>query len=146
LLPQVQDLTTSRERGLQNPSGKLKARYPLVVKTSRIAGRGVFAVNEIPWGRKIIRYQGALIDDAEADKRVAQGATAIMELGAGLNIDGFDGGNGAAWINHRRRRPNCFLLREDNGIWIVAGVEGISAGDELTYDYGSEYYPRRKAR
>ena len=145
-LPQSQDLTSSRERGLRNASIKLKASYPLVVKTSRIAGRGVFAVSDIPWGRKIIRYEGALIDDTEAEKRVAQGATAIMELRAGLNIDGFDAGNGAAWINHRRRRPNCFLLREDDGVWIVAGVEGISAGDELTYDYGSEYYPRRKAR
>ena len=101
---------------------------------------------DIPWGRKIIRYQGAVIDDTEAAKRVAQGATAIMDLGAGRNLDGFDGGNGAAWINHSRRRPNCFLLREDDEIWIVAGVEGISAGDELTYDYGSEYYPRRKGR
>ena len=115
-----------------------------MVKASRIAGRGVFAVRDIPWGRKIIRYQGALIDDQEAEKRAAQGATAIMELGGGRNVDGFDGGNGAAWINHDRCRPNCFLLREDGEIWIVAGVEGISAGDELTYDYGSEYYPRKK--
>ena len=144
LLPQVAGLTTSGESGSQCASANLKARYPLVVKASRIAGRGVFAVRDIPWGRKIIRYQGALIDDQEAEKRAAQGATAIMELGGGRNVDGFDGGNGAAWINHDRCRPNCFLLREDGEIWIVAGVEGISAGDELTYDYGSEYYPRKK--
>lgn len=125
---------------------KLNARYPLVVKTSRIAGRGVFAVKAIPWGVKIIRYQGAVIDDSEAAKRVENGATAIMELGQGLNLDGFDHGNGAAWINHSRRRPNCFLLREEREIWIVAGVEGIEAGDELTYDYGSEYYPRKMGR
>jgi uncharacterized protein len=145
LLPRVEKVT-GRENGLPRLSTKLKARYPLQVKASRIAGRGVFAVKDIPWGRKIIRYQGAVIDDTEAAKRVAQGATAIMDLGAGRNLDGFDGGNGAAWINHSRRRPNCFLLREDDEIWLVAGVEGISAGDELTYDYGSEYYPRRKGR
>jgi SET domain-containing protein len=118
----------------------------LVVKASRIAGRGVFAVKDIPWGAKIIRYQGAVIDDQEAKKRVAKGATAIMELGDGLNLDGFDQGNGAALINHTRRRPNCFLLRERGEVWIVAGVEGIQAGDELTNDYGSEYYPRTKGR
>jgi uncharacterized protein len=131
---------------LQSGTNKLEARYPLLVKTSRIAGRGVFAVEAIPWGAKIIRYQGKVINDKEAAERVAQGATAIMELAAGRNIDGFDEGNGAAWINHSRRHANCFLLREKGEIWIVAGIEGIEAGEELTYDYGSEYYPRKKAR
>ena len=51
-------------------------------------------------------------------------------------------GNGAALINHRRRGPNCCLLREKGKVWIIAGVEGIEAGVELTYDYGSDYYPR----
>lgn len=125
---------------------KLSAKYPLRVKTSTIAGRGVFATEDIPWGVKIIQYRGALIDDTEAAARVARGATAIMELGDGLNLDGFDQGNGAALINHSRRRPNCFLLREDRQVWIVAGVEGIKAGEELTYDYGSEYYPRARGR
>ena len=138
--------TPTGESGLRSGRTKLRACYPLVVKASRIAGRGVFAVKDIPWGAKIIRYQGALIDDQEAKKRVARGATAIMELGDGLNLDGFDQGNGAALINHNRRRPNCFLLRERGEVWIVAGVEGIQAGDELTYDYGSEYYPRTKGR
>jgi len=129
---------------LRRGSTKLEACYPLVVKPSRIAGRGVFAVKDIPWGAKIIRYQGALIDDKEAEQRVAKGATGIMELGDGLNLDGFDRGNGAALINHDRRRPNCFLLRERGEVWIVAGVEGIQAGDELSYDYGSDYYPSKK--
>lgn len=131
---------------MRRGSSKLEACYPLVVKASRIAGRGVFAGKDIPWGAKIIRYQGALIDDKEAEQRVAKGATGIMELGDGLNLDGFDQGNGAALINHSRRRPNCFLLRERGEIWIVAGVEGIEAGDELSYDYGSDYYPNRKGR
>jgi len=131
---------------LRRGSTKLKACYPLVVKPSRIAGRGVFAVEDIPWGAKIIRYQGALIDDKEAERRVAKGATGIMELGDGLNLDGFDQGNGAVLINHDRRRPNCFLLRERGEVWIVAGVEGIQAGDELSYDYGSDYYPSKKGR
>jgi len=125
---------------------KLNGKYPLLVKTSRIAGRGVFAVRAIPWGVKILQYRGQVIDDQEAAERAARGATAIMELGDGLNLDGFVQGNGAALINHSRRRPNCFLLREGRQVWIVAGVEGIKAGDELTYDYGSEYYPRRRRR
>jgi hypothetical protein len=132
--------------GLRKGKPKLAANYPLQVKTSRIAGHGVFAVRDIPWGVKIMRYDGAVIDDRQAEARIAQGASAIMDLGAGRNLDGFDGGNGAAWINHSRRRPNCVLLRDGWEVWIVAGVEGIAGGDELTYDYGSDYYPRRRKR
>ena len=36
--------------------------------------------------------------------------------------------------------------REKDKVWLVAGVEGIKAGDELTYDYGSDYYPRKGKR
>lgn len=122
------------------------ANYRLVVKPSPVHGDGVFAAEDIPWGRKIMEYRGALIDDAEAARRIRAGATAIMELGGGKNIDGFDAGNGAALINHSRSAANCFLLREKGKVWLVAGVEGIKAGAELAYDYGSDYYPRRGKR
>lgn len=120
------------------------AKHPLIVKKSRIQGDGVFAVKAIPWGVKIIEFQGARISNAEAANRTAKGATAIMELGDGLNIDGFDKGNGAALINHSRRYANCCVLREKGKIWIIAGIEGVQASDELTYDYGSDYFPRRR--
>jgi SET domain-containing protein len=122
------------------------ANYPLVVKRSRIEGDGVFAAKAVPWGVKIIEYRGTLISDAEAAKRAANGATAIMELGDDLNIDGFERGNGAALINHSRRYANCCVLREGRKVWIIAGIEGVKAGEELTYDYGSDYYPRRRSR
>jgi uncharacterized protein len=122
------------------------ANYRLIVKPSPIEGDGVFAGEEIPWGRKIMEYRGVTIDDKEAARRIAAGALAIMELGSDLNVDGFDNGNGAALINHSRTNPNCFLLREKSKIWLVAGVEGIKAGAELTYDYGSDYYPRKGKR
>jgi SET domain-containing protein len=119
-------------------------KYELVVGASPIHGRGVFAAEDIPWGRKIIEYRGTIVGDQEAEKRAAQGATAIMELENGLNIDGFDKGNDASLVNHSRRRPNCFLLRDNGKIWLVAGIEGIEAGEELTYDYGTDYYPSRR--
>ena len=122
------------------------ANYRLAVRPSPIQGDGVFAVEDIPWGRKILEYRGALIDDKEAARRIADGANAIMDLGGGQNIDGFDDGNGAALVNHSRRNPNCFLLREKGKVWLVAGIEGIKAGEELTYDYGSDYYPRKGKR
>jgi uncharacterized protein len=122
------------------------ANYRLIVRESPIEGDGLFAGEEIPWGRKIIEYRGAVISDRQARTRIAEGASAIMVLGRDQNIDGFDSGNGAALVNHSRRSPNCFLLREKGKVWLVAGVEGIKAGEELTYDYGSDYYPRKGKR
>ena len=92
---------------------------------------------------KIVEFTGALIDDDEAERRAQAGASAIMELGD-MNIDGFERGGIAAKINHRRRAPNCCLLRDKGKIWIIAGVEGVSAGEELTYDYGADYFPRTR--
>lgn len=121
----------------------ISAAFPLIVRKSSISGDGVFAVKAIPWGVKIIEFKGAVISDAEAARRTANGANAIMELGSGFNIDGFDRGNGAALINHGRRYANCCVLREKRRVWIIAGIEGVQAGEELTYDYGSDYFPRK---
>ena len=128
---------------MQKPKG---IKYRLEVRKSPIHGQGVFALEDIPWGKKIKTYGGKVIGDKEAGKRIAEGAKGIMELGRGKNIDGFDGGNGAALVNHSRTKANCFLLRQKGKIWLVAGIEGIKAGAELTYDYGSDYYPRKGKR
>ncbi len=120
-------------------------KYRLEVRESPVHGRGLFALEDIPWGKKIKEYTGKIISDEEAKKRAKKGAAAIMELEQDKNIDGFDGGNGAAYANHNRENPNCFVLRQKGKVWLVAGIEGIKAGEELTYDYGSDYY-RRKAK
>jgi hypothetical protein len=58
-----------------------------------------------------------------------------MELDKGRSIDGFTKAMvRPISINHQRRLPNCFVLREDDEIWIVSCIEGIEARGELTYD------------
>jgi len=114
----------------------------LVVRKSTLHGKGLFALKDIPWGVKIIEYTGEHISDAVAEERIAQGATCVFELRDNENIDGASNGGIARYINHSRRKPNCFVLREDGRIWIVAGIEGVDKGAELTFDYGSTYYPR----
>jgi SET domain-containing protein len=125
---------------------KKSGKYRLEIRESPIHGHGVFAGEDIPWGKKIKKYGGEVISDKKAAKRLKRGAAAIMEIGKGLNIDGFRKGNGAGFINHNRKTPNCFLLREKGSVWIVSGVEGIKAGEELTFDYGSDYYPRPRRK
>ena len=115
----------------------------LRVKKSSLHGKGLFASQDIPWGVKIIEYKGQLISDALAEKRIAEGADCIFELGDDANLDGAVEGNEARYINHTRANPNCFILRDDGRIWVVAGIEGIRKGEELTFDYGSDYYPQK---
>jgi len=114
----------------------------VVVKKSKIHGTGLFAGEEIPWGTKVIEYKGERIPDKVAFARIAEGADCIFELGENQNIDGASQGNEARYANHRRRNPNCFVLRDEGRIWIVAGIEGVAAGEEITFDYGSTFYPR----
>jgi SET domain-containing protein len=114
----------------------------VVVRKSGIHGSGLFAAEEIPWGTKIIEYQGERIPDDLALARIAAGADSVFELGPNVNIDGSSRGNEARFANHRRRNPNAFILRDRGRIWIVAGIEGIAKGEEITFDYGSDFYPR----
>ena len=113
----------------------------LRVKKSGIHGKGLFAAEDIPWGAKIIEYKGQLISDSEAEARIERGADCIFELRKNENLDGAIDGNDSRYTNHDRTNPNCFVLRDDNRIWIVAGIEGVKKGEELVYDYGSNFYP-----
>ena len=113
----------------------------LVVKKSPLHGKGLFAADDIPWGVKIIEYKGELISDAIAEERAARGADTIFVLHDDVYIDGAVNGNDARYINHARGRPNCFVLREGGRIWIVAGIEGVRKDEELTFDYGTGFYP-----
>ena len=91
----------------------------LRVKKSPIHGKGLFAAQDIPWGMKIIEYKGEIVSDAVAEARIAAGADAVFELRDDLNIDGAANGNEARYANHSRRKPNCFVLRDDGRIWLV---------------------------
>jgi uncharacterized protein len=118
----------------------------LRVRESPLHGKGLFASRDIPWGVKIIEYRGELISDALAEKRIAEGADCIFELGDDANLDGAVEGNEARYINHARPSPNCFILRDDGRIWVVARIEGVRKGEELTFDYGSGYYALESRR
>lgn len=125
------------------PANTFTSEYmKLIVKKSRIHGRGLFAGEDIPWGVKIIEYKGEVIPDAVALARIAAGSDCIFELDKDKNIDGAVRGNEARYANHDRRKPNCFVLRDKGRIWLVAGIEGIRKGEELTFDYGSTFYER----
>jgi len=115
------------------------ARYPkLLVSRSSIHGLGLFAGEDIEWGRRLIEYQGQLISKKEARRRRrfydSIGFTCLMEFGDGQAIDGLFGANESRFINHSTS-PNIGALREESRI-IFYSLDDIARGEELTFDYG----------
>lgn len=123
------------------PTSKL-----IEVRNSPIHGRGVFARTDIPAGEQIVEYKGKRLTHEEADRRFADnldgGHTFLFTLNDKFLIDGNDGGSAARWINHSCA-PNCeamIYVNKDydeirDKVWIEA-LRPISAGEELTYNYG----------
>jgi SET domain-containing protein len=116
-----------------------KAKPKIVVKTSRIHGRGVYAGRRFKKGDKIVEYKGERITWKEADRRPPSDPddpnhTFFFSLEDGKHvIDANVGGNAARWINHACE-PNCESGEEDGRVFITA-IRDIKAGEELFYDY-----------
>ena len=120
------------------PSRKPK----IVVKISRIHGRGVYAGRKLKKGERVVEYKGELITWKECDRRPPSDPsdphhTFFFSLSDGKHvIDAAVGGNAAKWINHSCQ-PNCETEEDDDArrVFIVA-LRDIKAGEELNYDYG----------
>lgn len=112
----------------------------IIVKNSRIHGRGVYAARRIAAGERIIEYRGERITWKECDRRPPSDAddpnhTFFFSLSDGKHvIDANVGGNAARWINHACE-PNCETEEDDGRVWIQA-MRDIRRGEELSYDYG----------
>jgi uncharacterized protein len=119
-------------------------REPLyVVRSSRIHGRGVFALRLIRKGTRILEYEGERISNTEADRRyddtgMKRHHTFLFTLDRKTVIDGAisAGGGDASYINHSCD-PNCEAIISDKKIFIHA-LRTIRPGEELAYDYQYE--------
>jgi SET domain-containing protein len=115
------------------------ASSSIIVRNSKVHGRGVFATRKIPEGSFIIEYMGERISEREANRRKAADPdnpfhTFFFSLENGKMIDGDAGGNEARWINHSCE-PNC-EAREEKGRIYIHALRDIKRGEELNYDYG----------
>jgi SET domain-containing protein len=122
---------------LRNTNGK-----KFEIRSSRIQGRGAFALHRIRKGTRIIEYTGERIGTEEEnnrydDSKMARHHTFLFEVDKHTSIDAARGGNEARYINHSCD-PNCEAVNEDGHIFIEA-IRNIQPGIELTYDYGFEH-------
>ena len=104
------------------------------VAPSRIAGQGLFAAQDITKGMRIMQYIGEKISSRERALRIAAGNPYIFHLTYRYAIDGQTLENTARYINHACD-PNCEVEKTSDTIWIIA-LREITAGEELTYNYG----------
>jgi SET domain-containing protein len=109
-----------------------KRKY--VVKRSA-TGLGLFASEPIPAGRRIIEYTGPLVTNEEVERRRGKYFFGVNSKWA---IDGSPRTNTARYINHSCR-PNAEAIVSGRRVWVWSKRK-IKAGEEITYDYGREYF------
>lgn len=118
----------------------------IVTRRSAIHGNGVFAVEPIKKGTRLIQYKGLHRTHTEVDRVYADdvdtGHTFLFTLNDTYVIDANVDGNDARWINHSCK-PNCEAVTEEdeNGDPMkdkvfIQSRRAIKPGEELTYNYG----------
>ncbi len=105
-----------------------------VVKRTN-TGLGLFAVQPIAKGTRIIEYTGPLIPNEDVDKRRGK---YFFGVNTKWTIDGSPRSNVARYINHSCK-PNAEALISGRRVWIWSRKK-IKAGEEIAYDYGKEYF------
>jgi SET domain-containing protein len=98
-------------------------------------GLGLFALKPIARDQRIIEYTGPVISGEEIDQK---GGKYLFELDEHRAIDGSSRDNLARYINHSCR-PNAKAYTSGKRIWIWS-VKTIKAGEQITLDYGTEYF------
>lgn len=106
------------------------------LKRSR-TGLGLFADSAFKKGDLVVLYTGERITSDEADRR---GGKYLFDVNSKWTIDGKGRENIARYINHSCR-PNCEPeVNERNMKISIHAKRNIKPGEELTYDYGKEYW------
>lgn len=111
-----------------------KGKTRVIVKQAA-SGLGFFTLDAIPADKKIIEYIGPILTKAEADEK---GGRYLMTIDDEYLIDGSPRSNTARYINHSCA-PNAKAYRNGARVWIWS-IRNIEAGEEITMDYGKQYF------
>jgi SET domain-containing protein len=122
------------------------SRKPFRVGRSR-TGLGLFATKPIKKRAFIAEYKGRRVDNEEADRLEARGSRYMYELNSRWTVDGSGRQNVARYANHSCR-PNAEsdVIRgprargRKGGMVILRAIKNIKPGDQITYDYGRDYF------
>jgi len=98
-------------------------------------GLGLFSNIQIKKGEFVIEYTGKIMTSKEANDK---GGKYLFEINSRITVDGSGRENLARYINHSCR-PNCEATIKNKHI-IICSIKEIKPGEELTYNYGKEYF------
>ncbi len=98
-------------------------------------GLGLYATAAFSKEDRIVEYTGTKISTQKAD---ALKTRYLFEIDADWTIDGSSRNNTARYINHSCL-PNAEAYIEGNKVFIQASKK-ILPGEEITIDYGDEYF------
>jgi uncharacterized protein len=113
--------------------------FDFEVRPSRIQGRGLFSLSNIPARRKLGELGGERITVREARRRARKTARiAIVEFGDGTALDASRRGTDFKYLNHSCS-PNAYMRRCYGRVEFYS-LRRIKAGEELTCDYGETHH------
>jgi hypothetical protein len=115
----------------------MSRKRPFRVGRSR-TGLGLFATAPIKKRARIAEYKGRRLGNPEAERLEARGNRYLYELNSRWTIDGTTRRNVARYANHSCR-PNAESYQVGHRVFLRA-IKNIKPGDEITYDYGTDYY------
>ena len=102
-------------------------------------GLGLFATDFIKKGKFIVEYKGRRVTSAESEKLENKGARYMYELNSRWAIDGSSRRNLGRYAN-QSCRPNAESDVIRGKKIIIRAIRNIKPGDEITYDYGRDYF------
>jgi hypothetical protein len=110
-------------------------------------GLGLFATRPIEKKTIIVEYKGRRVTNEEADQLEEQNSRYMYELNSRWTVDGSSRSNVARYANHSCR-PNAEsdvllgprALGRRGGMVIIRAIRNIAPGDEITYNYGKDYF------
>jgi uncharacterized protein len=136
----VKAAATPAAKSVDKAAAKLavKAATLIKVRRSKVHGQGVFALQRIRKGTRIIEYVGDRISHARANRRYDDhdendNHTFLFAVDRNVVIDATVGGNDSRFINHSCD-PNCESNIENRRVFVDA-IRTIEPGAELSYDY-----------
>lgn len=97
----------------------------------------MFATTRIPKNTRIFEYTGRIITNAAADKLRGK-PRYLYDLNKRYTLDGSPRSNIGRYANHSCR-PNSKDYIHHGRVY-VKSLRAIEPGEEITYDYGKEYF------
>jgi len=108
---------------------------PYEVKRTN-TGLGLFATEQMPKGKRIIEYVGPLVPNDIVEKSSGKYFFGVNKK---WSIDGSSRDNIARYINHSCQPNAEATVSNRRRVWIWTR-RCIKPGEEITYDYGKEYF------